>query len=421
MFIFMKREGKNKIQQLIGKGVRILSPESVMIGTEVDTDRIAGEGVVIYPGCRIFGRTTLIMQGARIGYEAPVTVDDCQIGPNVDLKGGYFRKSVFLDGVKMGSGAQVREASILEEQASGAHCVGLKQTILFPFVTLGSIINFCDCFMAGGNSRKNHSEVGSSYIHFNYTPNQDKATASLIGDVPRGVMLNQAPIFLGGHGGLVGPVRIEYGTVIAAGVVCRKDACEGGKLLLGHGPIDRDINFHPGIYWYVKRLVSMNTIYLANLIALRHWYTQVRGRFFEGDPMGRLLYSGLLEKLDTAIEERIRRFEELSRKMPESAEKYRAVMKERAGKKILKQKAELAEQWRHVEAVFRERVLNAGSPALRDPFLEILNRAGQERGWDYVSVIQGLDKASSLKGTRWLQGIVDQVKEQVFEWMPSFR
>jgi UDP-N-acetylglucosamine/UDP-N-acetylgalactosamine diphosphorylase len=42
----------------------------------------------------------------------------------------------------MGLGAQVREACILEEQASAAHCVGLKQTILFPFVTLGSLINF---------------------------------------------------------------------------------------------------------------------------------------------------------------------------------------------------------------------------------------------------------------------------------------
>lgn len=51
--------------------------------------------------------------------------------------------------------------------------------------------------MAGGTSRKDHSEVGSSYIHFNYTPDGDKTTPSLICDVPRGVMLNQPPIFLG--------------------------------------------------------------------------------------------------------------------------------------------------------------------------------------------------------------------------------
>jgi len=84
--------------------------------------------------------------------------------------------------------AEVREGCLLEEEANGAHTVGLKQTILFPFVTLGSIVNFCDILMAGGTDRRNHSEVGSSYIHFNYTPNQDKATASLIGDVAYGVM-----------------------------------------------------------------------------------------------------------------------------------------------------------------------------------------------------------------------------------------
>jgi len=116
----------------------------------------------------------------------------------------------------MGSGSHVRDGTILEEQASVAHTVALKQTILFPFVTLGSLINFCDCFMSGGTDRKNHSEVGSSYIHFNFTPNQDKATASLIGDVPNGVMLNKNPIFLGGQGGLIGPCRLTFGTIIAA-------------------------------------------------------------------------------------------------------------------------------------------------------------------------------------------------------------
>ncbi len=53
----------------------------------------------------------------------------------------------------MGLGAEVREGCLLEEETSGAHAVGLKQTILFPFVTLGSLVNFCDCLMAGGTGR----------------------------------------------------------------------------------------------------------------------------------------------------------------------------------------------------------------------------------------------------------------------------
>ena len=113
----------------------------------------------------------------------------------------------------MGLGAQVREGCLLEEEANGAHCVGLKQTILFPFVTLGSLINFCDCLMAGGTSRKDHSEVGSSYIHFNYTPDGDKTTASLFGDVPRGVMLEPAADLPGrpGRRGRAGAGGLRHG------------------------------------------------------------------------------------------------------------------------------------------------------------------------------------------------------------------
>ncbi len=194
----MRSECNDKVERLVHKGVAIPNPRSVLIGDDVELDRIAGDGVVIYPGCKIFGEKTLIMSGARLGYEGPVTVEDCQIGPDVELKGGFFRRSAFLEKANVGYGAHIRDGCILEEEANGAHTVGFKQTILFPFVTVGSLINFCDCLMAGGTSRKNHSEVGSSYIHFNYTPNQDKATPSLIGDVPRGVMLNPAAHLFGG-------------------------------------------------------------------------------------------------------------------------------------------------------------------------------------------------------------------------------
>ena len=193
----MSEKSRRIIDELAAKGVWFPAPESVEIGPDVKPERISGDGVVIHAGCKLYGESTWISSGVRLGEEAPVTVDGCQIGPNVSLRGGYFQQAVFLTDSSAGSGSRVREATILEEGASIAHTVGLKQTILFPFVTLGSLINFCDCFMAGGTDRKNHSEVGSSYIHFNYTPNQDKATASLLGDVPRGVMLTQAPIFLG--------------------------------------------------------------------------------------------------------------------------------------------------------------------------------------------------------------------------------
>ena len=164
----MKSQNTSTVEKLLQKGVKITNPESVEISSEVDTNRISGEGVVIHAGCKLYGSSTLILRGTKLGYEGPVTIDNCQIGPYVELKGGFFQNAVFLKKASMGFGSNVREGTVLEEESKGAHTVGLKQTILFPFVTLGSLINFCDCLMSGGTSRKDHSEFGSSYIHFNY-------------------------------------------------------------------------------------------------------------------------------------------------------------------------------------------------------------------------------------------------------------
>jgi len=406
---------------LIRKGVKIPMPQTVLIADDVVLDRIAGEGVVIYPGCRIFGEKTLIMPGAKLGHDGPVTVEDCQIGTDVELKGGVFQRSVFLEKVTMGYGAQVRAGCILEEEAKGGHTVGLKQTILFPFVTLGSLINFCDCLMAGGTSRTNHSEVGSSYIHFNYTPNQDKATPTLIGDVPRGVMLNQPPIFLGGQGGIVGPVRVEYGTVIAAGVVHRKDACGKGKLLLGHAPVNRATMHYPGMYRNVKHRVTNNINYIANLMALKQWYIGVRSPFFKTDSMGEMLYAGVLEKLEMALNERIKRFKTLAEKMPESAAEYRKVMKTKADDTILRQKQALFDRWQDLEALFTRYRGYEGDASRREPFLEKIANLIKEKGCNYLPVIRSLDKTWSAKGTKWLQGIVDTINQEAFELLPSYK
>jgi len=417
----MNYKHKEKIQLLIEKGVKIPNSTSVDIGKEVDLDRISGDGVFIYPGCKIYGKKTLIMSGTKLGYEGPVTIEDCQIGPKVELKGGFFRKSIFLEKANMGSGAQVRDACILEEEANGAHTVGLKHTILFPFVTLGSLINFCDCLMAGGTSRKNHSEVGSSYIHFNYTPNQDKATPSLIGDIPKGVMLNQYPIFLGGQGGLVGPSRLGYGTVIAAGTVYRGDCPEGSRLLASEGLEKKESDFHPGVYWNISRRTFNNINYISNLIALRQWYIGIRSQFFRGDFMSQELYKGVLEKVDMAIEERINRLKALTQKMPQSVEAYQKVMKGESSQELLNQKKELFERWEEIEDILYSSGSKMGQLSIREAFLEKINQDIKDKGANYIKVIQGLDKTWSNKGTQWLQGIVDEINREVLEKIPSFK
>lgn len=417
----MGNQSTSKIEKLLKKGVKIPYPQGVEIGPEVNTDRILGDGVVIYSGCKIFGRSILILQGSKLGYEGPVTIENCQVGSQVELKAGFFRNAVFLKKSSMGSGSNVREGTILEEESSGAHTVGLKQTILFPYVTLGSLINFCDCLMTGGTSRKNHSEVGSSYIHFNYTPNQDKATPSLIGDVPRGVMLNQRPIFLGGQGGLVGPCRLEFGTVIAAGSIFRKDELRPKRLLFEGMGKSGNIPFMPGTYYNIKRITVNNIIYIANLIALEHWYTHVRSKFLSDDFPEPLFY-GLKEKLDMAIAERIHRFKALTQKMSDSvsAYQYHTKEKENESRLVLQQKKELYKRWTELEENFKSQRNTEEKTSLRDIFLEKIDIGIKTSGKDYISVIKGLSIEDKNAGTGWLQGIVDSITAESLKIIPSF-
>lgn len=403
---------------LIEKGVKIPCPESVEIGDDINPDRISGDNVIIHSGCKLYGPKTLILPGVKLGNETPATINDCQIGKNVKLSGGYFFDSTFLENSSMGSGAHIRQACLLEEGARGAHTVGLKQTILFPFVTLGSLINFCDCLMAGGTDSENHSEVGSSYIHFNYTQNQDKATASLIGDIPRGVMINQKPIFLGGQGGMVGPVTIEYGTIVAAGTVVRKDINKPDTMLLGNPAIARSMPFHANLYSNLPRIIKLNINYIASLIALRAWYINIRSLFFR-EKFEKELYKGAVEKLDAAIDERLKQLKKIAEKMPESIEAQKSISSKPSEKMIMKKK-EYKEKWKDIEKFLKGSPEENDDNRNRDDFIKIINNAISQRGIDYITVVKGLENEESQKGTGWLQGIVDSINSGVWEFLPSF-
>jgi UDP-N-acetylglucosamine/UDP-N-acetylgalactosamine diphosphorylase len=394
--------GYKKVVQLIDKGATIPNPSSLHIGDEVDLSRVSAKGLTIYPGCRIYGAKTVISPGAILGAEGPVTMEDCALGPKVELKAGYFRQSVFLERASVGLGAQVREGCLLEEEANGAHCVGLKQTILFPFVTLGSLINFCDCLMAGGTSRKDHSEVGSSYIHFNYTPDGDKTTASLFGDVPRGVMLNQPPIFLGGQGGAVGPLRLSYGTVIAAGSVLREDVVEDRKLVFVPPPPGLQRGHSPHVYKNLNRIVRNNVAYLANLVALEEWYRSVRHSFLSRQEMGELVYAGALELLGAAKDERAKRLEAMAEKVPE-VDSGSAEFRARVGA---------------ICDLFR----SAQAPVMGQAGEDFLTAFQATSGWsegEYVSTIQGLGEDVAVRGSSWLQEIVDGLCRQAGALVPA--
>ena len=392
------------VQKLLDRGVMLPCPLSVEVDVSVNPECIA-PGVVVHTGCRISGAKTSIGPGSELGREAPAAIEDCQLGRNVELRGGFFSGATFLDGVHMGSGAHVRPAALLEEESGGAHAVALKQTIFLPFVTAGSLINFCDVLMAGGTSRKNHSEIGSSYIHFNFTPHQDKATPSLIGDVPRGVFLDQPPIFLGGQGGLVGPARIAYGTVLPAGAICRQDVLEEGMLFSPPAIEPGTRAFAMGIYHGVNRIVENNLIYLGNLWALRAWYQHVRIRTMSADTFARACHAGALKQIEDALKERLKRMKELAEKMRLSLKNARAAAGEDLPPEIQSQQRALADRWPEMESR-----LQAGPPANigvanRDFFLEPWEKTEAATG--HTQAVGALSLSARKAGSAWLQEIVD--------------
>jgi len=399
--------GNDKVRRLLAQGVVIHCPQTVHVDDSLDPGRIA-PGAVIHAGCRLRGAGISIGPASVIGEEAPATVDDCQLGRGVSLKGGYFSGSTFLDGSSVGSSAHVRPGTLLEEGATAAHSVGFKQTILFPFVTAGSLINLCDCLVSGGTGRADHSEVGSSYIHFNFTPHQDKATASLLGDVPRGVMLDRPPIFLGGQGGLVGPARLAFGTVVAAGVICRQDILEEGRLFAGRTAAGGGTRVYAnGVYVGIERLVANNLHYIGNIRALQAWYRVARKPLVNGLPYEEACHAGATARLALIFEERVARLGEVAARMA-------AVLTEAgAGKRLSLEAAvvrsyqELIDSWPAIEARLRGGIPDAIGASERETFLTEWGKVPSLT--PYPEAVASLSPAGRAAGSAWLQAVVDEV------------
>ena len=265
-----------RVQALLARGVRIIDPGQIFVDEDVDPARI-DPTATLYPGTRLHGPRTFLGPAAVVGLEGPATLVDSVFGEGASIASGFARGAVLFKAAKLGANAHVREGTILEEEASTAHAVGLKQTILLSFVTLGSLINFCDLLMAGGTSREDHSEVGSGFIHFNFTPwgrAGDKATPSLVGDATSGVFLRQPRIFLGGQAGLVGPRAVGFGSMTGAGQIVRRDVAAGRLAIQVARAVDEPLA-RP-LEARVRPVVEKNVEYLAQLHALSAFYADVR-------------------------------------------------------------------------------------------------------------------------------------------------
>ena len=210
-------------------------------------------------------------------------------------------------------------------------------------------------------------------------------------------MLNQPAIFLGGQGGMVGPVRMGFGNVTAANSVLRGDYPEDNKLIVGKTYSGKTTAFKPRSYPGIRRVVENNIVYIANLMALENWYVNVRKPFLESQEFGGLIYAGLLDKLALARKERLKRLKALAEKARASS----GTGGETAGRN------EFYDKFAGVEALFTSGAQHGSCEKYRDDFLSALAGVLGSGRANYISAVQGLPADISRKGTVWLQAVAD--------------
>ncbi len=388
-------------------------------------------GCTLYPFVRITGSKTQIHSGAEIGTRGsvtlenswigentivgnlgPVTLIDTVVGPKSILGSGVAEQAVFLGKETMindfttGYGFRVRKGSLYEEDASSAQHTDTKMTILFPWATLGSDINFCDVLLAGGTGPElgSFSEVGSGTIHFNYSIRGDKATASLFGDVANGIFLDQERLFIGGNNSLLGPINADFGAMTAAGARINGTLAKGLNFgpSLPKGSVDYDSRVFTGASGIVKKQVNV----LAELTALCNWYKQVRINCVAQSPEQKFLYQAGLSMIEFNLQER---HNQLNRYVGALENSIRIGEKSKQlSKKVISEQKQILIHWPKIQAEFEKlRNIEFKIPESLRNELAGLQHEGTT---SYTETIKGLSQAGKQAGKTWLTEIVEDVR-----------
>lgn len=393
-----------KIGQLRSRGVVVHGEGAVAVGEEVRPERIEA-GVEIFPGTTIRGAETLLRAGTRIGRAGGGWFENVRAGRNVELSGGVFEDCVFLDGVIIRGGAEMRGGTLVEEGAEAAHTVGYKMTIVFPDTVAGSLINFCDALLAGGTSRKNHSEIGSAMALYNFTPWGDKF-ASLFGDVPRGVFLRSPAIFLGGQTKIVNPVRVGYGAVIAAGSCVRRPVPAG--VLYSEPPPAFEMPFDRALMGSVGSKFDLTIEYVANLKALALWYATARAAAAEHDPLQADLFAAGGKQVEAGIRERRKRLRTFADRLSGSRDAWAAEPVSETRDRRIREHDRYLHAWPRIEAALDAAPdLGAdGEDFLKTFRMRAAAALDQDGGLDWRALIRsGLTDEDARAGTRWLDRV----------------
>jgi acetyltransferase-like isoleucine patch superfamily enzyme len=363
-------------------------PERVYIGEEVRLDSICPGAELL--NAFVTGENTFIGSGAQIGISGLARIHESQIGSGCLLGAGSYDNCVLLPGAKTRGFAEIRRGTVLEEDAEVAHNVGLKNTVFTIGVVAGSCINYCDVLVTSGSSRAHHSEIGSGAIHFNFDPRGDRF-GSMLGDAT-GCLLRSRPIFVGGNSGLVAPVHLGFGAVIAAGSMIRKDVREN-QLSSGE-PLQQAGDYDLEKYFDLSRKFCTTAKLIGNLQAMRAWYRFIRLPF--SDSESKFLYLAADSQLEHHLQYRVEQLTKVIGKLERSVSKPCTTPLDR---RFQQQHRKLLDS-RHNISVFllEENVSPAPAPLIGE-------YERNRRTQDHAASIRSLSNTTVELATEWLREI----------------
>ncbi len=382
-----------RVESLQRRGVDVWGPERVYISGDVNLDAI--EPTAVIRQATLSGKDLSIAAGAVIGTSGHAEVSDCQIGPDAELGAGLYQGATLLNRVKVRGFAEIRPGTLLEEEVDVAHSVALKNTTFTACCVAGSLINFCDLFLTGGTSRKDHTEIGSGAIHYNFDPRGDK-WGSLLGSI-RGVLLRSDPVFIGGTCGLVGPLEVGLGAVTAAGCTIRRDVPEGTLV----SSADRAAiipSFDRTAYGSLRRQFRVTAKLVATLRALEAWYELVR--LPHAPPREQHLYEFALRRVGVQAQERIDRLAKIVAKLEAGARASSAW--------IQAEHRQIVQVWPSLRNTLQQPV-KPQLPASR--FTQGYADA-RGSGQGHLAAVKAAD-AGAVEAEEWLEGVVNSTMQTV--------
>lgn len=202
---------KKVISKLIDQGIIICSPESTLIGEEVQIE----SGVRIGPNVQIIGNTKI---AAGVVIEGTAYIKDSLIGADVHLK----------------LGVRVEDSSIGKGTSVGPFANIRPGTILGTYVKIGNFVEVKKSTFQQGAKANHLAYIGDSEIGQNANIGAGTITCNYDG-YKKSKTVVEADAFIGSNSVLVAPVTVGQGAFVGAGSTITKDV-EADSLALTRVP-----------------------------------------------------------------------------------------------------------------------------------------------------------------------------------------